>query len=317
MSYKGLHRKHSIQHSYRYSYYELSGILKCYHCKEVGRQTGYVHSFKKIMNKEHEYSNYVNRTHLKGCYQRFHTFRSSILENLFKTCFYLVFANIKEIGEFISQKRKSVEDSSMNIEAEISQINHRIQQIKYEYKNLTVAIRKGLKYELAQGDIDNLEEEEKKLNSHKIELEKTQYITEKQFLSLSEEYSEDTLLQFIHADNPASRRKIYQELIESAYVKDGHLEIRFTNSKFFLVKLEKNRGRFVQKNFDIKIYFMGNFQHIVKYNSETDDYYIVHLKPKNKVKTERDKLFAESHNKRKEKELSDLRDRIDYLKSIP
>lgn len=46
-SYRTLKRAHARQFEYRYAHYELSSILKCYYCKEMGKATGYAHSYHK------------------------------------------------------------------------------------------------------------------------------------------------------------------------------------------------------------------------------------------------------------------------------
>lgn len=108
-SYRGVKRKHAVQLQYRYSGYTLTGLLKCFYCFKLGKATTYVHNISTVSKKQDKlYANYVNRTHLKSCGQKYHTFREIILEDLFEFCFYLVFANYREIEQIAEEHIRKI-----------------------------------------------------------------------------------------------------------------------------------------------------------------------------------------------------------------
>jgi site-specific DNA recombinase len=315
-SYKTLRRKHTKQFEYRYSHYELTSILRCQYCKELGKATSYVHQYYKSQNSNRINENYVNRIHLKGCKQKYHTFRAWILESIFRNCFYLVFANLTEVGDFVSQQRSKVADYSKNIQDDIARIDRQLETIIREKANLIDAVQKGLPYEDVQQRLESLENQNNELIKHKTTLENSYWEAEEEFERLSEEYSESMLLTYLHADKQANRRKIYQELIEYAYVYEERIVITYTNSKKFIIPLRKNNGRKVQKVFDIDIYFMEKYQYSVMYNADNEEISLRDVNIEFSVNSDRDKLFRDGIIKRREQEINSIKCKVEELKSV-
>lgn len=315
-SYRTLRRDHTIQYEYRYSYYELTSILKCYHCKQIKKATTYVHSYKKMNGRNNAYDNYVNRLHLRGCKQKYSTFRGWVLESLFRNCFYLVFSDANEIGRFIDKKKNEISESSADIRKDIERIDNQIQNITNEKKNLIDAVQQGLPYEDIQDRITEVNKQLKNLETHRVELESTASIIGEEITNYYKEYSENMLLRYINANSPSKKREIYFELIVSAYVFNEQIVIRYSNSKTFIVSLRKNRGRKIQTDFDIKVCFMNRYQYTVNFNAETDELTIVHVPIKFTISTEEDRNLKEGLIERRRKELRDLSEKIKTLKEV-
>ena len=140
-SYKTVHRKHAMQYQYRYSHYELTGILKCYYCKKLERPTGYSHTYSKSRCNDRTYENYVNRVHLKGCKQKFHTFRARVIEKVFRYCYFLVYANMNEVLEMIATVRSEIANDVDKIEDDIRRIDRRIADLTKQESALIDAIK--------------------------------------------------------------------------------------------------------------------------------------------------------------------------------
>jgi site-specific DNA recombinase len=268
-SYRTLTRKHSQQFEYRFSHYELSGILKCYYCKRLGKATGYAHGYKKLKSGK-TYANYVNHVHLPGCEQYNHTFRASILEGLFEACFYLLFMKAVEIGEYVAAQRQKIEEEVENIDEDIKRIRTQLATVKKKQKHYVDAIGKGVKLDLIQPELDKLEKEENQLNRSLEEYSNHKNEVEADIENILEEYSENTLLKFINSTAP-NKRTIFRNMIQAAWVFNGQIIIRYTNSKVFVIPLIKNRGRYVQTIFNIKTYYLNRYQYTFQYGYNKND----------------------------------------------
>ena len=68
--------------------------------------------------------------------------------------------------------------------------------------------------------------------------------------SAFEQFNENRLLKFIHA-NPSKKREIYIQTIESAFVYERQIKIKYKNKKKYIIPLSLNRGRRIQREFEI------------------------------------------------------------------
>lgn len=314
-SYRNIKRSHSRQFEYRFSYYELSSILRCGYCKLLGNAIGYVHNYHKQPNSDKVNQNYTNRAHLKGCNQEFHTFRAKILEQLFEKTFYLLFLKPVELGDFIKARREEIEDRTASVKDDIGRLNREIGIVEKKKQNYIEAIGNGIDLKLVKPELDKLNEEEKKLKESLHDFYNYVNEAEADIELLLEEYSENTLLQFIHS-SPPNRRDIYKNLIDRAIVYNGQIIIRYTNAKVFVIPLEKNRGRTVQKLFKIKTYFMGHYQYTFQFDFVDNNLEMIDI-PYNPEAWMGKEKYLEGYLGDNRQLLLDLKGKIKNLSMVP
>ena len=249
-SYRGVHRVYARQFEYRYSHYEPAGILKCYYClKKTGKATTYVHTWDK--NGSNTYNNYADRTHAKGCGQDIFTFRSSILESIFRTSYFLLFANTSELSHYFKEKEKEFNRETKDLQGSISILEIKLKEVNRKLAKITdylleedadpVSLLKKSKIQKDKREqlIESIDKEREIINFQKLDLE-----------SAFEEFNENRLLKFIHA-NPSKKREIYIQTIESAFVYERQIKIKYKNKKKYIIPLSLNRGRRIQREFEI------------------------------------------------------------------
>ena len=262
-SYKGVKRKHARQYEYRFSYYELGGILKCGHCEDVGKVTSYCHNYSKHYKYNIVNENYVNRVHTAGCTQNFHTFRAEVLERLFHAFYFLNFVNATDFLEQWRRKEQELEECITDINIDKERIEKQLKIIRSKKANIIKAIEDGLSSKEIHERHKELEDEELKLLDEQDTLMKEINVEHAQHEMMIEAFREDSLLKFIHSA-PSERRRIYKEVLNDARVKDGKIIIDMVTGKRFETSLIPNRGRIIQTKFDVDVYFNDDFLYQVQ-----------------------------------------------------
>ena len=262
-SYRGVTRKHSRQFEYRFSYYELGGVLKCGHCMDIGKATAYVHNFSKDHKRRTINENYANRVHHEGCLQKNHTFRAEVLEKLFQTCFFLSYLQTSDYVNFLKEKEDYIKDSIADSNEALELIEKELAKNSRKKVNLSEAI--GLRGYIKElfDQLDKCEKEEKRLLKDKYDLEKNISAEYEYFDYIVDSFRDETLLEFIHS-HPSNKRRIYKELIKDAIVKNGKITIEMINGKKFVTELVKNRGRIIQTKFLIEVSLGDKYQYTVE-----------------------------------------------------
>jgi DNA invertase Pin-like site-specific DNA recombinase len=119
-SYRGVKRTHARQFGYRYRSYLLTGLVKCSDCEKLGKNVRYVHSHHKSRAKSQKVNpNYTSRLHVKGCKNRFKTFRETVFNNLVECVFYLVFLEPSQLIAFVGSELGIIREQL------VSQLSHR------------------------------------------------------------------------------------------------------------------------------------------------------------------------------------------------
>ncbi len=314
-SYRTVHRTHSKQFEYKYAYYELGGILQCYHCeKTFGEIIRYVHSYWKSYGRYKAHGNYVHKTSNKNskCGQQFFTFRAEVLERLFRTCYYLLFANPNELLHYFEEKEKAFDQKNEDVQEDVKRLTKELKAVQRKlYKITDLWLEEN-------ADNDSLSKQSEKLKGEKEELnrliEEKQYVLNHQKEDLETEFEifqEGRLQHFVSIDDPSERRKIYAETIESAYVVNGQIKIEFKNSKTFIIPLRKNRGRTIQREFEIEVHFDRKHQYDLYLDTQENDLKYIR-KPIDRGLGERARIFKVAAEQKNENMIDDLKRRIKF-----
>ena len=314
-SYRGVHRVYARQFEYRYSHYELAGILKCYYClKETGKATTYVHTWDKNSNSK-VYNNYADRTHAKGCGQDIFTFRSSILESIFRTSYYLLFANPIELSHYFKEKEEEFNKKTGDVQGDIDRLEKLLKGVDRKLDKITdylleedadaISLLKKSKIQKDKREqlIESIDKEREIINFQKLDLE-----------SAFEEFNENRLLKFIHA-NPSKKRKIYIQTLESAFVHGRQIKIKFKNKKEYIIPLSLNRGRRIQRQFEIQVHFDGKHQYDVSLDTEKNDLKYIR-KAIDRGLEQREKLFKVAAEQMNEDMINGLKMKIENFVSV-
>jgi hypothetical protein len=251
-----------------------------------------------------------------GCRQSFFTFRQEVLEKLFRMCFCLVFANLDEMGEFLTDIRKSIDESTDGIKADINRIDKQIGLLNTKRFNFLDAIENGIGFEGIQSRVSKLNEEMAALTGHKKDLQAASMDSEEEYFRLVDEYSEKQLIGFVLAENHSVRRGYYERLIQAAWVYLGKIIIRYTNGKVFIIPLEKNRGRLIQKVFDIKVVFRGRLQYTLRYDVATGDYQVLEGPLSCGQDQERIRLFRAASLLRREEKVRSVMEKVSEFSKV-
>ncbi len=314
-SYRGVRRVHAKQFEYRYSQYELAGILKCYYCLEkTGKATSYVHNWDK-KGDTYVYDNYANRIHAKGCGQDIFTFRSSILESIFRTSYYLLFANPIELSHYFKEKEEEFNKKTEDVQGDIGRLEKELKGVERKLNRITDLLLEEDADDISLLKKSKIQKDKREQLIESINKEREIIIFQKLDLeSAFEEFNENRLLKFIHA-NPSKKREIYIQTIESAYVHERQIKIKFKNKKEYIIPLSLNRGRRIQRQFEIGVYFDGEFQYSIFLDTEENDLKYIR-KPIDRGLEHREEMFKVAAENMNDNMINELKMKIKDFMSV-
>lgn len=314
-SYRHIKRAHSIQFPYKYAQFELSSIIKCYYCKQLGKATGYVHSYHKQPRYNIANSNYINRVHLKGCEQSRQTFRAAVFESLFRSCFYLLFANENELTDFLSQQKTISQAIDKEVQEDINRLNDAIRSIENKENHIIKAIIEyGIEDDRLARQLEELRKDKARLSEERAVKSVQVNESDEVFNKLREEYSETSLLTFMHAELPSIRRDYYIRFLKHVYVYRGKLTILFKSSKVFIIQLLPNHGRRIQHEFKIKVGYKGRLQYCVSIDTTSEEVNLLSVANRIVIKNDRDRSFYEANLLNTKRMLFDLQLKLEQLR---
>lgn len=266
-SYKYVQRKHAKQFAYRYSAYELAGIIKCGYCLDLGQRSTYVHSYKKRETKT--YSLYVNRVHHKECVQEINTMNEEVLNTLFRISFYVFVSAHAEIASYFENLNEENKNIQKVVVFKINEKKRELDENKKIIEDIAdkiLNVNKGLmdvlmrKSDEAYNKIQELEKEILLLESESADLDfDTDYW----------DHVDERIDILIH-HYEESRREVYKKYINNAYIKDGLLIIEFINKKKIHIGISKLKGRRFQKYFNFKVFLDDRFQYGIIYDKDNN-----------------------------------------------
>ncbi len=239
-SYKGLKRKHARQFEYRWSYYPLTGIIRCGYCG-----SGYVHHYVK--NKNYVKPYYTNRTHNKGCKAKeeglaFYSAKEEFLEPLFENILYSIFMWDTEINQYLEEQSQYVKEKVSDVDNQITEVESSIKERQTKVDNLYKAIEQGLDFDRTISRIQSLQKEITELEDSKKHL-KSSVISEEQALEeYRNSFTEDILKEFVLGTNQ-QKREIYKRFFHKVEVTDLGINIELVYPIRYVVVLEKSKGR--------------------------------------------------------------------------
>jgi DNA invertase Pin-like site-specific DNA recombinase len=267
-SYRTLRRTHAKQFEYRYSDYELSGLMKCGHCLKMGYKTSYVHSYHKSEAGKVN-SNYVCLVHKTGCGQSWFTFRADVIEHLIRTTYFISFAHSKIVTDLVEEKQNNLTQISGNIVRQIEYYRNEIVQLEVQEKNLIKAIAKGIDSDSLKEEMDNIKKDKKDATEKIINFEKEIRVVSEDIDDLIEDLQELRLLEFIHGGSTI-KRKLYMIMVENIKIQNNCLIVQYKTKLTMVVPLIKNRGRKIQNVFEVKVLYQGKYIYSYEYDYKKD-----------------------------------------------
>lgn len=260
-SYRKVKRKHTKQYEYRFSYYELSSVMRCGYC-----DAAYVHSFNKTANKVYEY--YSCLAHKKECRPASYNLPYKNYELLMRATMYMTFSDPFELSSFFSEKKAVVDASSKQMREVINTLKQRQEEIDKRKQNLIDAVEEGvlsiadIKKRLAVFDKE-LTEIGERIRSMEFNLNND----EEELSMLLNETRIEEIDAFRHSDN-AFRRGKYVALLDSAKVYRGRLIVRYKNGKTFAIVIDQRNRKYSQKIYKITVGYKGVIQYSCTVNTE-------------------------------------------------
>ena len=267
-SFRNVQRNHSRQFTYRYSFYELAGLLVCGHCKRLHARKTYVHCYKKGRTDK-AVACYVNYTHIKGCGQKHYTFQAEILEELFRTTYYLCFAHNRVLQEMVKEKENIILANNENDLEQIKNYHARLRNLDTKEGNLVNAIAEGYASIKIREELDNIrgqrEEIEDKIQEMNTKMQKSLIEIEDLIFEL-----QDEKLHMFNFEEPNNKRKSYQALLNEVEVYRNSIFVQYKMGLTFEIALLENRGRKIQKDFLVKVMYKDDYWYTYKFSFATN-----------------------------------------------
>jgi len=274
----GMYRKINPESEikYRYTYNELSGVIKCAYCG-----ASYVH-FRRSVGKKKSGLHYYVSTHCReGCEQGRFQYQARIIEPLFRQLYFLAFLFLDDVQNYIDDLRNQVAVRTRAQKNDINRLTELIREKKKKIENLYEAIEDGLRTDRTVQRINNLEEEIKQLEEDRRELEAEIINEQMEIDNILDDYSDDKIREFIKGSHQVRRRRYLSILDVKGY--SDKLEINYKiNNMRIVIPTRKNKSRWdVQTEFSLKIYRKGKYFTTLNYDVKTNKWKIIE-KEKNK-----------------------------------
>ena len=280
-SYRKVTRTHARQFEYRWSAYELTSIICCGYCKDLGKRISYVHTHVKGRSTSSAWEAYVCRAHKKGCKQSLFTLRADIFEKILRWAYFIFLSYYQEVEDYFRSQKEDLIELTEVIDHQIATSQLILQEkerqigeiVKKVMETESLSVRKGLdsRAKEIEEETQGVEAKIHKLEDQKQELVSVDNLDYERWI---EDTWENRLAQFILGD-PISRRKVYQEVISSATIKAKTLTVDFVNSKKVQMPLIPTKGSRRQRVFDFQVTYKGEDQYKVTFDT-TNDSYIYH-----------------------------------------
>lgn len=244
-SYRQVDRTHARQFKYRWSGYKLSSVIKCSYCEST-----YVHGIHKS-NTGKVNSNYVCRIHSKDCPQTTHTFRESVLNELFDIIFFFYYYHLSDVIDYevkISEEYKMLTDEQ---QFELKSIELNMEEINKKQQRLLLLRLESDDFpeELLLTQQQNLKTE---LDRYKLNKNDLTEVIENRYEDYYDKRTDDIADEYNYylSESIQGQRGILLNLLK-ATVGDKVINIEYNNGNSLNIELVKNRGRTIQKAFHI------------------------------------------------------------------
>jgi len=270
-SYRFIRRTNAPYFKYNYASYELSSLIHCKNCEELGKKSTFVHSYRKRLNKNPvEY--YALNQHVEGCCCHRYTFKTESIEKVFRSCFFMFFMYSNELSSYVIEKKDLIEKLSKDINKRTSELAIKKKEIKKQKSKLYNFIIKVGEDEESEIAMNSLNKELLQIESAIQNLKYAFLENEEAYNEAIATYTEDTLVAYLLTDIASNKRNIYLNMIESAYVyPDNSLEIKFKNNKSFRVDTgPTRRGPTFLSEYLVDVFYNGQFQYRANIDTKND-----------------------------------------------
>lgn len=266
-SYRVMKRSHARQFEYRFAYYELSSIIRCGYCGK-----GYVHSIHKSWKANSIVSSYTCNIHTKACGARVFTLHEKTIEEVMRSTFCDAMLDPTETKIFFQHQLEELSKSTEEAKKEIKQLQAKLKDVVKRKERIIDAVEQGvLDLSAVKDRITAVDLERKTIEEriHQLEMIDSEKRENLYYLIAMSSMSE--IQKFIDGDAPY-RRKKYLELLESCKLYSDKLIVRYKNSKVYVIRLVKNRGRRIQREFPGKMMFEGKYKMDFVIDTNIDDF---------------------------------------------
>lgn len=214
-------------YGYRYSPYELTGILKCPVCN-----TGYAHNVK-IRKSGKRVECYVNLQHKITCNSPLRrNLPMQAMESLVQSMFLITFLSGDEVSKFFAEKQEIFNQDSADLLKQFE--NYEKIERDYDTKiKKYIDLIDDIGRELL---IDKIKELQSQKDTYSIQKASIKRIIESKKESLDdllEEEATDVVDNFVTGDG-VERKEYYKKYIQNAYVYADYLEVEFMNKKRYI-----------------------------------------------------------------------------------
>ena len=281
-TYRTVKQKHPQSYENRYSRHELTGL---FHCPDCNGGMSFFNRWHKVKSGEEKCSTfYISLSHSKSCPTSVITmYDSQGLEELMKICFRLVFLEGGEIGEFFSEKRQELYETTGEKQKAINALDEKLKELDRQLARLAEAlINETLPEDIIKASSDRLRKDKDSYLGKKEELKADISASTSEIEAWLENSAQEILDSF---DN--HRRESYLKYISSAYAYREYLELTYMNGKTFRIMKPQRTSKRIRPE-EVRVSYKGTEQYTFVFDWEK---YTAELRDVNS--TEETKLYIE------------------------
>ncbi|MDC7227983.1 MAG: recombinase family protein [Spirochaetales bacterium] len=269
-NFRKLKRNHAQQFEYRYSFYELSSVIKCEECG-----TSYTHQVVKDYRNTDKIHFYYTAIHCpKSCKQRGKSLKRPIIEPLFHQLYYLAYLWQDDVEKYLQSIQFEFKQNNNTVLEDIARIDEIIKSNNRKIDNLYKVIEEGISLQRTAQKLKDLENENNDLNDEKQTLKLMLVSGQSEIDDLIDDYSEDSIDRFLKGDSSVKRNS-YLSMFESVKCSKTTLTVAYKTGMKIQTFLKANSRWNIQKDFDLQIHRNGKYFVTLNYNTETDEYTVI------------------------------------------
>lgn len=275
-NYRTVKRKHSRQYEYRWSAYELTGLLRCGYCGK-----GYVHYVKKYRNTDTPL--YVCRTHKKECPQNFHSFLARVVEPLFRMLYIFGFFSRSEIEAYITRKTEYQATALREARVNIERIENLVNQNENKIDRLNIELEErstDRQKKRIRKRIGELDEEIEQLIKDRRRWEAFQLTNEEEYDKLIDELEENNIPAFLKS-NSQDRRAHYMRAFSKIALKRGRIVVEYNHGLKTYVLLQREGRQVIAKHLLVRVVTRNRYSMDLLFKTDSEEIELMRIISKN------------------------------------
>ena len=244
-SYRHLTRKGSTQYAYRFTPYELTGVIRT----ACPCHTGFIHS-----NSKRGYIGEVYKPthHQDVCTDRnFKTLRKDLVEPIMRMTFWFTFDSSGHLKDFIEEEKMN--DSLDELRRKEEETKQKINEVDKKKKNLVSYIMQFGGDDDIKKQMDSLDEEKASLNRYLEQVTNSISMSNSSSLMALMKFGEKAIKTFKNAQTAEERRDLYTKYCTALCSKDT-LTVEYFNQQKFVIHWHFTRRGYAHP-FAFEIYY--------------------------------------------------------------